>query len=167
MDSGEIGDAPGVCAIAVTESRIECAAAVVTPAETRRRTKSRREIPLDNSCATRFLIAVLLRGRVSLRPPYLGEVTSHRADVILGPERAAPDHPVDCAFPRFTILPQRRPHAHLMALHASPREHIAARQIRQRRCLLADSRGWSRWRRARSEILAKIGGDDRGVRVRD
>src|SRR5687767_10458229 len=57
MASGETGGAPGVCASAVTDSRMEFAAAVVTPVATRRRTKSRREMPLVRSCATRFLIA--------------------------------------------------------------------------------------------------------------
>ena len=46
MASGAAGGAPGVCASAVTDSRIEFAAAVVTPVATRRRTKSRREIVL-------------------------------------------------------------------------------------------------------------------------
>src|SRR5688500_6375145 len=59
MASGATGAAPGVCASAVTDSRIEFAAAVVTPVATRRRTKSRREIPLVNSWATRFLMASL------------------------------------------------------------------------------------------------------------
>ena len=57
MASGETG-APGACAIAVTDSRIELAAAVVTPVATRRRTKSRREMPLVRSCATRFLMTL-------------------------------------------------------------------------------------------------------------
>src|SRR5882672_6187621 len=140
MDSGEAGGAPGACAIAVTESRIECAAVVVTPAATRRRTKSRRDIPFDSSCAIRFFITILFRGRISLRSSYAGEVVGHRADVILGPQRPASNHPVDGALPGSAILPERGPHAHLMALHALRCQDVPAGQIRQHRCLSGLSR---------------------------
>ena len=127
MASGEAG-APGACAIAVTDSRIELAAAVVTPVATRRRTKSRREMPLVRSCATRFLIDVLLcrlrrRGRVG---PRLSQEIGHGSDLVLGPERPAPDHPVEDAFPRFALLPQRAPHARLVALEALALEDFLA-----------------------------------------
>src|SRR5438874_1277198 len=139
--------------MAVTESRIECAAAVVTPAETRRRTKSRREIPLDSSCATRLLIAILLRGPVSLRSPHAREIAGHGADVVLRPESTAPNHPVHHAVPSLAILPQRGPHAHRVALGALACQDVPAREIRQRRY---PGPRWNRCRRIRSEMLAKI-----------
>ena len=133
---------PGACAIAVTDSRIEFAAAVVTPVATRRRTKSRREMPLVRSCATRFLMTFSLarltasapygRRLISLRSSRLRQEVGHGVDLVLGPERAAADHPVEHALPRLAVLPQRAPHARLVALEALAREDFFAGRRRRR-----------------------------------
>src|SRR5262245_37197319 len=121
--SGDTG-APCVCARASTESRIEVAAVIVTPLATRRRTKSRREMPWDRSCATSSLmvcLAFLLYGPVHRSfsgggTSNLRQVVGHGADLLGCPERAAAHHAVERALPGALVLPQRHPHARGMAL---------------------------------------------------
>ena len=60
------------------------------------------------------------------RPSRLREEVGHGVDFSLGPEGAASNHPVEHAFPRPPVLPNRVPHADLVALEALPRQDLLA-----------------------------------------
>src|SRR5438105_4667210 len=145
--SGDTG-APCVCASASTASRTELAAVIVTPLATSRRTKSRREMPLDSSCATSSLMMCLA---LFHRTADLRQVVGHRVDFFGRPERAAPHHAVQRGLPRAVILPQRGPHRRRVALRALALENLLSGSLR---------RGGGRLRRRRG-ILCPRGGDNR------
>src|SRR6266702_6570277 len=62
--------------------------------------------------------------RARLPPVCRGEVIGHGLDLVLGPQRAAPDHAVEHAFPAPAVLAVVLPHRRGVALEALAHEHL-------------------------------------------
>src|SRR5574341_1908167 len=60
---------------------------------------------------------------------HLSHIVRHRLDLVLGPERAAADHPVEHAFPAAAVLPMIEPHAGAVALEALREHDFLARRV--------------------------------------
>src|SRR5688500_968400 len=160
---------------------MDSAAAVEMPAAASPFRKLRREIEWERKRATSSLMShlrlwvsgVACRGVVghsALDPRHssLGrrsigstEIACHGVDLVLGPERAAPDHAVEHALPSPAVLAMVAPHTLAVALAAQLERRFPPRRVgKPDRLALLRQRGRSRAReRARKERCSNDGGN--------
>src|SRR5256885_6379883 len=81
-------------------------------------------------CGARSIATESARPALSLLPPVrIAEVIGHLANLVLSPQRPAPDHAEERALPGVPVLALVHPHARAVTLEALRDEDFLARPV--------------------------------------